>query len=109
MYGLSIRKLLVRKSVVVILLDLAESWTTKNVPKRASLRPDSISNDLPPPKRRKCAMKGCVNSTKTVCHICHLHTSGKCGQASNKVTQCNTCFDRARAHQRAELSNKYES
>ena len=35
------------------ILGLVESWTTKNVAKRASLRPDSISSDLPPPKRRK--------------------------------------------------------
>ena len=67
------------------ILGLVESWTTKNVAKTASLRPDSISNNLSPPKRRKCAVKGCVNTTKTVCHICHLHTCGKCGQASNNT------------------------
>ena len=80
-------------------LNLVESWRTKNVAELTLLRPDPVSNDLPPPKRRKCAMKGCVNTTKTVCHICHLHMCGKCGQASNKVMQCNTCFERARAHQ----------
>ena len=81
------------------ILDLVESLRTKCVAERALLCPDPMSNDLPPPKRRKCAVKGCVNITKPVCHICKLHTGGKCGQASYKVTQCNTCFEWARAHQ----------
>ena len=81
------------------ILDLVESLRSKYVTERASLRPDPVSNDLSPPKRRKCVVKGCVGTTKTVCHICHLHTCGKCGQASYKVTQCNTCFELARAHQ----------
>ena len=67
---------------------------------QALLRPKPVSNDLPPPKCQKCAVKGCANTTKTVRHILHLHT---CGQASYKVTQCNTCFELARAHQRTEL------
>ena len=81
------------------ILDLVESLRTKYVVERTLLCPDPISNDLPPPKRRKCAVKGCMNTTKTVCHICKLHTCGKCGQASYKVTQCNTCFEWAKAHQ----------
>ena len=89
------------------ILDLVESLRTKYVAERALLRPDAISNDLQPPKRQKCAVKGCVNTTKTVCLICKLHTGRKCGQASYKVTRCNTCFERARAHQLAELCDKY--
>ena len=81
------------------ILDLLESLRTKYVAERVLLCPDPISNTIPPPKRRKCAVKGCVNTTKTVCHICKLHTCGKCGQASYKVTQCNTCFKRVRTHQ----------
>ena len=81
------------------ILDLVESLRTKYVVERTLLCPDLISNDLPPPKRGKCAVKGCMNTTKTVCHICKLHTCGKCGQASYKVTQCNSCFEWARAHQ----------
>ena len=81
------------------ILDLVESLRTKYVAERALLRPDPLSNDLRPLLRRKYAVKGCVNTTKTVCHICHLHTCGKCGQASYKVTQCNTYFESAKAHQ----------
>ena len=79
--------------------NLVESLRTKYVAEQALLCPDPISNDLPSLKRRKCAVKRCVNNTKTVCHICHLHTCGNYGQASYKVTQCNTCFKLARAHQ----------
>ena len=79
-------KVVVKISGRNFILDLVESWRTKYVAERALHRPHSISNDLPPPKRRKCAVKGCVNTTKRVHHICHLHTCGKCGQASNKVT-----------------------
>ena len=68
------------------ILDLVKSLRTKYIVERTLLRPDPVSNDLPPPKRRKCAVKGCVNTTKTVCHICKLRTCGKCVQPSYKVT-----------------------
>ena len=89
-----------------VFLDLFESLRIKYVAERALLRPDPISNNLPSSKRRKGAVKECVNTTKTVCHICKLHTCGKCVQASYKVTQCKTCFERVRTHQRAELCDK---
>ena len=38
--------------------DLVESLRTKYVTKLGSLRLDSESNDLPPPKRRTCVVKG---------------------------------------------------
>ena len=60
------------------ILDLLESLRIKYVAERALLCPDPISNTVPLPKRRKCAVKGCVNTTKTVCHICKLRTCGKC-------------------------------
>ena len=44
--------------------DLVESLRTKYVAEGALLRSDPISNNLLPPKRRKCAVKGCVNIQK---------------------------------------------
>ena len=42
-------------------------------------------------KRRKCFSKNCNNATVTTCRLCLQTTSGKCGSASYKVTECDAC------------------